>query len=256
MLPCWMATALPQLNVSREGDQLGDSVRGGPPDGLAMEWLGLARIDSARHCANRPVHAMDRSYRIMGGIMDRRLFLATFALSALPAAARDSVWRRLTGGGHVLLLRHAATVPGVGEPPGFQMDACATQRNLSTDGKADARRLGAAFRRQGVPVADVLSSRWCRCLDTARLAFGSVKPFPMLDSMFQDDEASRQRKLAELRRYLASFKEPGNLVLVTHDVNIRALVGQSVNQGDMVVAVANADGSLRATDILPLPRLQ
>jgi hypothetical protein len=98
----------------------------------------------------------------------------------------------------------------------------------------------------------VLSSRWCRCLDTARLAFGSVKPTPMLDSMFRDDETSRQHKLAELRRYLAAFKGPGNLVLVTHDVNIRALVGQYLNQGDMVVAVVNADGSLRVTDTLPV----
>lgn len=186
--------------------------------------------------------------------MDRRLFLATSALLALPAAAQDSVWRRLAGGGHVLLLRHAATVPGTGDPPGFQLDACSTQRNLSAVGQADARQLGAAFRRQGVPVADVLSSRWCRCLDTARLAFGSVKPAPMLDSMFEDNAAKRQRKLADLQRYLVAFKESGNLVLVTHDVNIRALVGQYAHQGDMVVALANPDGSLRVVDALPLAR--
>lgn len=184
--------------------------------------------------------------------MDRRLFLATFALPALPAAAQDSMWRRVAGGGHVLLLRHAATVPGVGDPPHFQLGVCATQRNLSAQGKADALRLGATFRREAVPVAAVLSSRWCRCLDTARLAFGSVTPEPRLDSMFQEEEASRQRKLADLRRYLAAFKAPGNLVLVTHDVNIRALAGQYVNQGDMVVAVANADGSLRAVGTLPI----
>lgn len=192
----------------------------------------------------------------MNSIMDRRLFLALSALSALPATAQDSVWRRLARGGHVLLLRHAATVPGIGDPPGFQLAACATQRNLSAAGKADARRLGAAFRRENVPVAEVLSSRWCRCLDTARLAFGSVQPAPMIDSMFRDDDASRERKLAELRRYLSAFKGPGNLVLVTHDVNIRALVGQYVNQGDMVVAVANPDGSLRATDTVPMARLK
>jgi broad specificity phosphatase PhoE len=186
----------------------------------------------------------------------RRFFLATCALAALPAVAQDSLWRRLASGGHVLLLRHAATVPGVGDPPDFQFGACATQRNLSTEGKEDARKLGAAFRRHGVPVAEVLSSRWCRCLDTARLAFGSVKPAPMLDSMFQDDHASRQRKLAELRGHLAAFKGPGNLVLVTHDVNIRALVGQYANQGDMIVAVANADGSLRAIDTLPMAGLR
>lgn len=190
----------------------------------------------------------------MKAIMDRRLFLATSTLLALPAAAQDSVWRRLAGAGHVLLLRHAATVPGTGDPPGFQLGACSTQRNLSADGQADARQLGAAFRREGVPVADVLSSRWCRCLDTARLAFGSVKPVPMLDSMFQDNAANRQRKLADLQRYLVAFKGPGNLVLVTHDVNIRALVGQYANQGDMVVTLANADGSLRVVDTLPLAR--
>lgn len=184
--------------------------------------------------------------------MDRRLFVTSLAFAALPAVAGKSVWRRLADGGHVLLLRHAATVPGIGDPPNFRLDACATQRNLSAKGQADARRLGEALRRERVPVADVLSSRWCRCLDTARLAFGSVKPAPMLDSMFEDDETSRQHKLAELRRYLAAFKGPGNLVLVTHDVNIRALVGQYLNQGDMVVAVANADGSLRVTDTLPI----
>jgi len=188
--------------------------------------------------------------------MDRRFFLSTAAMLALPASAQDNVWRRLAGGGHVLLMRHAATVPGVGDPPGFRLDACATQRNLSTEGKADARRLGQALRREGIQVADVLSSRWCRCLDTARLAFGSVTPAPMLDSMFEDDDTSRQHKLAELRRYLAAFKAPGNLVLVTHDVNIRALVGQYLHQGDLVVAVANADGSLRVTDTVPIARQQ
>lgn len=74
----------------------------------------------------------------------------------------------------------------------------------------------------------------------------------MLDSMFQDNVANRHRKLADLQRYLVAFKESGNLVLVTHDVNIRALVGQYASQGDMVVALANADGSLRAVDTLPL----
>ena len=195
----------------------------------------------------------------MNSIMDRRFFFTVLALSALsasPAGAREGVWRRLAGGGHVLLLRHAATVPGIGDPPGFELGTCATQRNLSAAGQADARRLGAVFRREGVPVAEVLSSRWCRCLDTARLAFGSVQPAPMIDSMFRDDEASRERKLAELRRHIAAFKGPGNLVLVTHDVNIRALVGQYVNQGDMVVAVANPDGSLRASDTIPMARLR
>jgi broad specificity phosphatase PhoE len=151
----------------------------------------------------------------------------------------------LQRGGYVILMRHAATVPGIGDPPGFRLGACTTQRNLSQAGRDDAARIGAAFRRHAVPLGPVLSSRWCRCLDTARLAFGRVEPSPMIDSMFQDEETARQRKLAKLRSYLASYADPGNLVLVTHDVNIRALVGRYVEQGDFIVAARSPDGALR-----------
>lgn len=177
--------------------------------------------------------------------MLRRHFLATLAALAAPAAhAADPVWRRLQAGKQVILMRHAATVPGIGDPPGFQPGQCATQRNLSASGRADARRIGAAFRRHGIPVAAVLSSHWCRCIDTARLAFGTVEPSDMLDSMFKDSDAARQRRLAVLRAYLAQWKESGNLVLVTHDVNIRALVGQYVEQGAFLVASSSPEGTL------------
>ncbi|HMS81661.1 MAG TPA: histidine phosphatase family protein, partial [Burkholderiaceae bacterium] len=79
----------------------------------------------------------------------------------------------LRDGGCVLLLRHALTEPGVGDPPGFRIEACGTQRNLSAQGRAQAARLGASLRDAGVAIGPVRSSRWCRCLDTARLAFRS-----------------------------------------------------------------------------------
>lgn len=185
--------------------------------------------------------------------MYRRHFLAALAACTAPVAwASQSPWSLLQRGGHVILMRHAATVPGIGDPPGFRLDACATQRNLSQAGRDDAARIGAALRRHAVPIGPVLSSRWCRCLDTARLAFGRVEPSPMIDSMFQDDEAARQRKLAQLRAYLAGYKEPGNLVLVTHDVNIRALVGKYVEQGEFVIAARRPDGALRVEAIVPV----
>ena len=178
--------------------------------------------------------------------MQRRHFLAALAACAAPvASAAQSPWPLLQRGGHVILMRHAATVPGIGDPPGFRLGVCATQRTLSQAGRDDAARIGAAMRRHAVPVGPVLSSRWCRCLDTARLAFGRVEPSAMIDSMFQDDEAARQRKLAQLRTYLAGYRDPGNLVLVTHDVNIRALVGKYVEQGEFVIASRSPDGVLR-----------
>ncbi len=190
--------------------------------------------------------------------MQRRPFLgllvATAATAGLARAdtSEAALWRRLQAGGLVLLLRHAATVPGIGDPPGFALGQCSTQRNLSPAGRADAARLGGALRQQAVPVATVLSSRWCRCVDTAELAFGRVQTAPMLDSMFRDDETASRRKRADVLAYLRAYREPGNLVLVTHDVNIRALVGQYANQGEMIVAEKQPDGALTVLGRLSL----
>jgi len=188
--------------------------------------------------------------------MYRRHFLAALAACAAPvASAAPSPWPLLQRGGYVILMRHAATVPGIGDPPNFTLGACATQRNLSQVGRDDAVRIGAAMRRHAVPVGPVLSSRWCRCLDTARLAFGRVEPSPMIDSMFQDEESARARKLAQLRTYLAQYTDTRNLVLVTHDVNIRALVGKYVEQGEFVIAARSPDGALRMETTVPIAQL-
>ncbi len=188
--------------------------------------------------------------------MKRRTSLGLLALLGSQralAAQQDgaTLWTLLQEGAYVVLMRHAATVPGIGDPPGFKLGQCATQRNLSASGRKDAEQIGAAFGRHAVPVASVLSSRWCRCIDTAQLAFGRVEPNSMLDSMFTDEAAARQRKLDTTRAYVAGFKGKGNLVLVTHDVNIRALVGEYASQGEMIVATARPDGTLKVLGRLP-----
>jgi broad specificity phosphatase PhoE len=174
--------------------------------------------------------------------MRRRGFLAMLGVGmaaglAIPArpAADEPLWQRLRRGGHILLMRHA-TAPGIGDPPGFRLGECATQRGLSEAGRREARSIGEALRTHGVPIGPVWSSRWCRCLDTARLAFGRVEPAPMLDSMFKDDDVARRAKLAQTLQRLASSRETANLVLVTHDVNIRALANEAVASGGIVVA--------------------
>ena len=179
-------------------------------------------------------------------MLRRRILAALAALASGPLAAAGSeadLWQRLQGGGQVLLIRHAATDPGIGDPPGFRLAVCRTQRNLSEGGQRDARALGAALRNRGIPLGPVWSSRWCRCLDTARLAFGRVEQAPMLDSMFNDGEAAGRAKVRETLARVGAYAGRGNLVLVTHDVNIRALVGESVAPGEIVVARA-AQGKL------------
>ncbi len=175
--------------------------------------------------------------------MLRRRFLALSALlaSGRLAAADSDLWQRLHEGGYVLLIRHAATHPGIGDPPGFRLAVCSTQRNLSEQGRRDARAIGAAFRKRGIPLGPVLSSRWCRCLDTARLAFGRVEEAPMLDSMFRDSETAARAKVREVLAKVAAYRDKPNLVFVTHDVNIRALVNEYVAQGEIVVARPGPD---------------
>jgi len=179
------------------------------------------------------------------------LLLATLPLQAADMS-EDALWHKLRGGGVTVLMRHAATVPGIGDPPGFKLDQCATQRNLSERGRADARAVGAAFRRHQVTPGAVWSSRWCRCLDTARLAFGRAQPEPSLDSMFEDDAGASSAKLRDLRARLAARTDTTPLVLVTHDVNIRALTGQSLAQGEMVL-LTQRDGKLEVLGRLPVP---
>lgn len=173
-------------------------------------------------------------------------------LASLPATGAETApWAALREGGHVLILRHAETEPGIGDPPQFRLDDCSTQRNLSAAGRAQAQRLGKRMAEQGVIVTEVLSSRWCRCLDTARLAFGRVSPAPALDSFF-GEQHNATSQTAALRKRIADFRGPGNLVLVTHQVNITALTGVYPAMGETVVLKIKA-GTLEIVGRIPPP---
>ncbi len=175
-----------------------------------------------------------------------RFLALTLILLGLPDAtqASETLWDLLKEGGQVAVIRHASTEPGMGDPPGFRVDNCATQRNLSESGREEARRIGAAFRDRGVPVGRVLSSRWCRCLETAEQAFGTVEPWSALDSFF--DDRSREPEQTRQVRLLAGIRpQSGNLVLVTHQVNIRALTGIGPGQGEMIILTPLGDGKFR-----------
>lgn len=161
-----------------------------------------------------------------------------------PLQADDSLWDLLKGGGQVAVLRHASTEPGIGDPPGFRLDDCATQRNLSAVGREEARRIGAAFRDRGVPVGRVLSSRWCRCIDTARLAFRKVETEAALDSFF-DDRGREPERTRRIRRFAGERPEWGNLILVTHQVNIVALTGIAPLPGEMIILTPSGEGTFR-----------
>jgi phosphohistidine phosphatase SixA len=155
------------------------------------------------------------------------------------AAAEDAsaLWAELRQQGRVALVRHAATSGGVGDPPGFRLDDCASQRNLTERGRADARALGEHFRRHAVDVGKVLSSQWCRCRETAELmALGPIETAPTFNNAF----ILRDRVDAltvGARAVIAAWSGPRALVVVTHGANIRPLTGTDPGEGGLMVVV-------------------
>lgn len=155
---------------------------------------------------------------------------------------------RLRSDNHVLLIRHAYA-PGVGDPPGYSLERCDTQRVLNEQGRAQARRIGQWLKAQGLERAEVYSSVWCRCRQTAEgLELGSVSVEPSLASFFDQPQRAAAQNQA-LQTFVAKAlraKKGQALILVTHHVNIREFMGRDIGSGDMVLVRVDAQG--RALD--------
>jgi phosphohistidine phosphatase SixA len=168
------------------------------------------------------------------------LVLMTLTSWSQPAWPSEDAWQALKQGGTVAIFRHARA-PGTGDPANFRLGDCSTQRNLLEEGQRQAQQIGDQFRARQVPVERVLSSRWCRALDTARLAFGALaEPTPSLDSFFSgwDQEPAQTQAV---RQTIEGWRSTGVLVLVTHQVNITALTGIFPSEGEMLVLRPRAD---------------
>jgi phosphohistidine phosphatase SixA len=170
--------------------------------------------------------------------MDRRAFLGASAALLCPAArGSDRTWEALRAGGHVILMRHGSTVPGLGDPAGYKLGDCATQRNLSEAGREEARRVAARLRAERIVVARTYTSPWCRCRDTAALAFGTAEDWEPLGSFFDVPHREGEHTETVKKRILSySITRPaGNVAMVTHNVNIAALTKLSVAPAELVV---------------------
>jgi broad specificity phosphatase PhoE len=181
--------------------------------------------------------------------MIRALALLVGALAAVPAGALEgeALVAQLRAGGLVLLLRHAQTDSTLGDPPGLRLDDCATQRNLSQQGRAQARRIGARLARERIPVGPVYTSPWCRTRDTASLAFGRAEDWAPLSSFFEAPDREAAATETVRKRILSYAIRPpkGNVVMVTHNVNIAALTKLSVAPGEAVVVRPDGCCALR-----------
>lgn len=165
--------------------------------------------------------------------------LLSGACAHWPALASDG-WENI-GTGSVVLFRHALA-PGGGDPPGYTLDDCRTQRNLSEQGRAQARRIGAEFRLRRIEVGAVWSSQWCRTRDTADLAFPGKRVDQAVFNSFFNEPAVVAVRTREAQQLLSAWRGPGVLVLVTHQVNITALTDIVPSSGEGIVLKPSASG--------------
>jgi hypothetical protein len=170
--------------------------------------------------------------------------LALPALSLLTRGAHAAPADLLREGGLVLALRHALA-PGTFDPPEFKLGDCSTQRNLNDAGRQQALQIGAWFQAQKLKPARVRSSPWCRCVDTAELAFGTHEAWPALGSPRGGTEATNAASLDALRVAIRSAsRQRGRFeVWVTHMFVLADLVGQNTGVGEGLLLRAGADGT-------------
>ncbi len=177
---------------------------------------------------------MSKACRWLSGLYQLTVLMSGFALTTassqvvaleVPVLSFAEAAKKLSVGGYVLMMRHGLTEPGVGDPPGYKLDNCKSQRNLSTEGRVQLKRLGEAIKGAGIRVDDVASSEWCRCQETADLVFGKHTTWSALNSFFSGVKRTETQQTEELRAVLPYVKAPKNAAWVTHQVNITALTG-------------------------------
>jgi phosphohistidine phosphatase SixA len=178
-------------------------------------------------------------------------FLGLMALFVLNAHAdQGDLIEQMKSGGHILMIRHAYA-PGTGDPAHFKIGDCATQRNLDNRGRIQARAIGEWLRSKGIKNANVYSSQWCRCLETATLLdLGPVAELPALNS-FYDFPQDREPNITALRSFISNLAANGKLIIwVTHFVTILEITEEGVSSGEGVVLKLKGEGTYDVLDRL------
>ena len=168
------------------------------------------------------------------------LLIIIFSLTSFQTLASEQNWKPAQVGDKIILIRHAKA-PGGGDPEGFKIEDCKTQRNLDIMGINQAKKIGKLFTEKKVKIDKVLSSQWCRCKDTAKYAFGNFKEFSALNSTYTSPyDQNEKQQIKDLKKYVNKWKgKGGNLVLVTHYVIILAITGETARSGELVITDKN-----------------
>tara|TARA_Y100000992_G_scaffold258656_1_gene192908 strand:+ start:1074 stop:1631 length:558 start_codon:yes stop_codon:yes gene_type:complete len=168
------------------------------------------------------------------------LITIIFSLISFHTHASEQNWKPAQDGDKIILIRHALA-PGRGDPKGFKIDDCKTQRNLDMIGINQSKKIGKLFKENKIKIDQVLSSQWCRCKDTAKYAFGNFKEFSALNSTFSPPyDENEKKQIKELKNFVKNWHGRGkNLVLITHYVVILAMTGETSSSGELIITDKN-----------------
>ena len=170
-----------------------------------------------------------------------KLFLIIFISlsSSIKADFNEKLFNQLEDGGKLIFIRHAYA-PGSGDPSNFNLNDCSTQRNLSDKGRSQAKKIGNFFKENYIDIDKVLSSEWCRCKETADLAFNNYITKNFLNSFYSSKFAkNRNKQIKDLKRFINEWDGNKNLVLITHYVLISELLNYAPSSGEMVISNKN-----------------
>jgi len=170
-----------------------------------------------------------------------RLFIITFIslTTSIKADLNKNLMDQLEDGGKLIFIRHAYA-PGSGDPNNFNLNDCSTQRNLNEDGRKQAQYIGEFFKKNKIEIDKVLSSEWCRCKETAKIAFKNFSTNNFLNSFYSSKYAkNKDKQLEDINNYIKKFKSKKNLVLVTHYVVISEILNYYPSSGEIVISDKN-----------------
>ena len=170
-----------------------------------------------------------------------RYFIIIFISFTTPIKADldKNLISQLTEGGKLIFIRHASA-PGNGDPSNFNLNDCSTQRNLNENGRKQAKNIGNFFKENKIKIDEVLSSEWCRCKETAEIAFKDFSTNSFLNSFYSSKYAkNKDQQIKALNDYIKKFKSDENLILVTHYVMISEALNYSSSSGEIVVSDKN-----------------
>ena len=165
----------------------------------------------------------------------RKLLILFIILIPNTSFSNEKFVNYLKEGKKIIFMRHALA-PGTADPKNFNINDCSTQRNLNEEGRSQSKRIGNFFKNKNIRIDKVLSSEWCRCKDTANIAFGNFQTFSALNSFYEARFAkNKSKQIKELKSFLNNWESDSNLIIVTHYVLISSLLNRTTSSGEMII---------------------